>query len=104
MTLRSASYIEFAQMFRRFGAEVTIVEKNARLVSHEDEDVSAEIRAFLEAEGTSYGWSSGIHGFISSPIQKQESLCLLFWHFLETSGLASTALDTTQRGYGSAEG
>jgi len=49
------SYIglEFAQMYRRFGAEVTIVEKNARLVSREDEDVSAEIRAFLEAEGIS---------------------------------------------------
>jgi len=47
------SYIglEFAQMYRRFGAEVTIVEKNARLVSREDEDVSAEIRAILEAEG-----------------------------------------------------
>lgn len=47
------SYIglEFAQMYRRFGAEVTVVEKNTRLVSREDEDVSAEIRAFLEAEG-----------------------------------------------------
>ncbi|MET0937225.1 MAG: FAD-containing oxidoreductase [Luteibacter sp.] len=47
------SYIglEFAQMFRRFGSEVTIVEMGPRLVGHEDEDVSAEIRAFLEAEG-----------------------------------------------------
>lgn len=47
------SYIglEFAQMFRRFGADVTVVEQGSRLVGHEDEDVSAEIRAFLEAEG-----------------------------------------------------
>ena len=47
------SYIglEFAQMFRRFGAEVTVVEQGPRLVGHEDEDVSAEIRQFLEAEG-----------------------------------------------------
>jgi pyruvate/2-oxoglutarate dehydrogenase complex dihydrolipoamide dehydrogenase (E3) component len=47
------SYIglEFAQMYRRFGAKVTVVEMGPRLVGKEDEDVSAEIRAFLEAEG-----------------------------------------------------
>lgn len=47
------SYIglEFAQMYRRFGAKVTVVEQGPRLVGKEDEDVSAEIRAFLEAEG-----------------------------------------------------
>lgn len=47
------SYIglEFAQMFRRFGAEVTIVEKAPRLIAREDEDVREAIRAILEAEG-----------------------------------------------------
>ncbi|HEX5111148.1 MAG TPA: FAD-containing oxidoreductase [Vicinamibacterales bacterium] len=47
------SYIglEFAQMFRRFGAEVTVVEKAPRLISREDEDVSDEIRRILEREG-----------------------------------------------------
>jgi pyruvate/2-oxoglutarate dehydrogenase complex dihydrolipoamide dehydrogenase (E3) component len=47
------SYIglEFAQMFRRFGAEVTIVEKAPRLIAREDEDVSEEIRQIMEAEG-----------------------------------------------------
>jgi pyruvate/2-oxoglutarate dehydrogenase complex dihydrolipoamide dehydrogenase (E3) component len=47
------SYIglEFAQIFRRFGSEVTIVEKGPRLAFHEDEDVSASIREFLEREG-----------------------------------------------------
>jgi pyruvate/2-oxoglutarate dehydrogenase complex dihydrolipoamide dehydrogenase (E3) component len=43
--------LEFAQMFRRFGAEVTVVEKGPRLVSREDEDVSQSIREILEAEG-----------------------------------------------------
>jgi pyruvate/2-oxoglutarate dehydrogenase complex dihydrolipoamide dehydrogenase (E3) component len=43
--------IEFGQMYRRFGAEVTIVEKSPRLVSHEDEDVSACVQSILEAEG-----------------------------------------------------
>jgi pyruvate/2-oxoglutarate dehydrogenase complex dihydrolipoamide dehydrogenase (E3) component len=47
------SYIglEFAQMYRRFGAEVTVVEMNDRLVSREDEDVSAAIADILAAEG-----------------------------------------------------
>jgi pyruvate/2-oxoglutarate dehydrogenase complex dihydrolipoamide dehydrogenase (E3) component len=47
------SYIglEFAQMYRRFGCEVTVVEMGPRLVAREDEDVSDEIRSFLEAEG-----------------------------------------------------
>ncbi|ORE97502.1 FAD-containing oxidoreductase [Aurantimonas sp. 22II-16-19i] len=46
------SYIglEFAQMYRRFGAKVTVIEKGPRLVSREDEDVSSAIREILEAE------------------------------------------------------
>jgi pyruvate/2-oxoglutarate dehydrogenase complex dihydrolipoamide dehydrogenase (E3) component len=43
--------LEFAQIFRRFGSEVTVIEKSSRLVSHEDQDVSASIKAFLEKEG-----------------------------------------------------
>ncbi|MBS7458125.1 FAD-containing oxidoreductase [Coralloluteibacterium stylophorae] len=47
------SYIglEFAQMYRRFGAEVTVIEKGPRLIGREDPDISAEVRAILEAEG-----------------------------------------------------
>lgn len=47
------SYIglEFAQMYRRFGAKVTVVEMGDRLVSREDEDVSAAIADILAAEG-----------------------------------------------------
>ncbi len=47
------SYIalEFAQMYRRFGARVTVIEKGPRLTSREDEDVSATIKEILEAEG-----------------------------------------------------
>jgi pyruvate/2-oxoglutarate dehydrogenase complex dihydrolipoamide dehydrogenase (E3) component len=43
--------LEFAQMYRRFGAEVTVVEKAPRLIAREDEDVSATVQAILEAEG-----------------------------------------------------
>jgi pyruvate/2-oxoglutarate dehydrogenase complex dihydrolipoamide dehydrogenase (E3) component len=47
------SYIglEFAQMYRRFGSEVTLIERESRLISHEDEEISAAIRSSLEAEG-----------------------------------------------------
>jgi pyruvate/2-oxoglutarate dehydrogenase complex dihydrolipoamide dehydrogenase (E3) component len=43
--------LEFAQMYRRFGARVTVVEKGPRLASREDEDVSATVREILAAEG-----------------------------------------------------
>jgi pyruvate/2-oxoglutarate dehydrogenase complex dihydrolipoamide dehydrogenase (E3) component len=53
LVIIGGSYIalEFAQMYRRFGAEVTVIEKGPRLTSREDEDVSATVREILEAEG-----------------------------------------------------
>lgn len=42
--------LEFGQMFRRFGSKVTILEKSDRLVSREDEDISAAIKDILEQE------------------------------------------------------
>lgn len=53
LVIVGGSYIglEFAQIYRRFGAEVTVVEKGPRLVSREDEDVSLAIREILEGEG-----------------------------------------------------
>jgi len=43
--------LEFAQMYRRFGSEVTIVEMGPRLIQREDEDISDAIREILESEG-----------------------------------------------------
>jgi pyruvate/2-oxoglutarate dehydrogenase complex dihydrolipoamide dehydrogenase (E3) component len=53
LVIIGGSYIalEFAQMYRRFGAEVTVIEKGPRLTSREDEDVSHTIKDILEAEG-----------------------------------------------------
>ena len=47
------SYIglEFAQMFRRFGSEVTVIEMAPRLIAREDEDMSARRRRDPEREG-----------------------------------------------------
>jgi pyruvate/2-oxoglutarate dehydrogenase complex dihydrolipoamide dehydrogenase (E3) component len=43
--------LEFGQMYRRFGSEVTIVEMGPRLIGHEDEDVSEAAQKILELEG-----------------------------------------------------
>ena len=43
--------LEFAQIYRRFGSDVTIVEMGPRLIGREDEDVSQAVRDILEAEG-----------------------------------------------------
>jgi pyruvate/2-oxoglutarate dehydrogenase complex dihydrolipoamide dehydrogenase (E3) component len=46
--------LEFAQMYRRFGSEVTVVEKGSRLLAREDEDVAMEIHKVLEGEGIGF--------------------------------------------------
>lgn len=53
LVIIGGSYIglEFAQMYRRFGSKVTVIEKFDRLLPREDDDVVAEIRAILEREG-----------------------------------------------------
>jgi len=50
------SYIglEFAQMYRRFGSKVTIIEKNARIIQREDPEVSKEVQKVLESEGIEF--------------------------------------------------
>ena len=53
LVIIGGSYIgmEFAQMYRRFGSRVTVVEMGQRLIAREDEEVSAEIQKILEGEG-----------------------------------------------------
>jgi pyruvate/2-oxoglutarate dehydrogenase complex dihydrolipoamide dehydrogenase (E3) component len=53
LVIVGGSYIglEFAQMYRRFGSRVTVVERGDALIGREDDDVSAEVRAILEREG-----------------------------------------------------
>jgi pyruvate/2-oxoglutarate dehydrogenase complex dihydrolipoamide dehydrogenase (E3) component len=59
------SYIglEFAQMYRRFGAEVTVIEMAPRLVAREDEDVSDAIREILTDDGIVVRTSAACIGF-----------------------------------------
>ncbi|MBL8895785.1 MAG: FAD-containing oxidoreductase [Rhizobiales bacterium] len=53
LVIIGGSYIglEFAQIYRRFGSEVTVIEMAPRLVPREDEDVSAVVRDILQREG-----------------------------------------------------
>ncbi len=53
LVIIGGSYIglEFGQMYRRFGSEVTIVEMGSRLIQRDDEDVSEAVREILENEG-----------------------------------------------------
>ena len=56
LVIVGGSYIglEFAQMYRRFGSKVTVIEMGPRLIGREDDDVSAAIQAILEAEGIAF--------------------------------------------------
>lgn len=53
LVIVGGSYIglEFAQMMRRFGSEVTVIEKGPRIISREDEDVSIAVHDILAGEG-----------------------------------------------------
>ena len=53
LAIIGGSYVglEFAQIFRRLGARVTVVERGQRLVSHEDPDVSDALADVLQQEG-----------------------------------------------------
>ncbi|RTQ50798.1 mercuric reductase [Hymenobacter gummosus] len=56
LLILGASYIglEFGQMYRRFGARVTIVDTKPRVMSREDEDVQQELQKLLEDEGIEF--------------------------------------------------
>jgi pyruvate/2-oxoglutarate dehydrogenase complex dihydrolipoamide dehydrogenase (E3) component len=64
LVVLGGSYVglEFAQMYRRFGSEVTVIELASRLVAREDEDVSQAIGDFLAEEGIDIRVNSRVVG------------------------------------------
>jgi len=56
LVIIGGSYIglEFAQMYRRFGSRVTVVELSKRVIAREDDDVSDAVQAILEREGIAF--------------------------------------------------
>src|SRR4051812_741993 len=43
--------LEFCQMFRRFGSEVTVIQQGGQILPREDAEIAAELQRALEAEG-----------------------------------------------------
>jgi len=64
LVILGGSYIglEFGQMYRRFGSEVTVIEHAERLISHEDPDICDAIRRILEGEGIRILTSASVGG------------------------------------------
>ena len=64
LVILGGSYVglEFAQVYRRFGSKVTVIEFGPRLISREDDDVSQAVAGFLEAEGIDVRVNSAIVG------------------------------------------
>ena len=56
LVIVGGSYIglEFAQMYRRFGSQVTVIERGPRTISREDAEVSSAVQAILEREGIAF--------------------------------------------------
>ncbi len=107
--------IEFAQMMRRFGAKVTVVERAAKLLPREDDDVSDGIRAILEAEGVEFQLGAeclslsrqgklvvvGAVCGATSPAVAGSHLLLAIGRRPNTDdlGLAAAGIDLDERGY-----
>jgi pyruvate/2-oxoglutarate dehydrogenase complex dihydrolipoamide dehydrogenase (E3) component len=115
LVIVGGSYIalEFAQMYRRFGARVTVIQRGPRLTSREDEDVSAAIKEILEAEGinivlnaTDIRFAKRDNGFEVTPADGAEPIAGT--HLLaavgrvpntDDLGLENAGVQTDKRGY-----
>jgi pyruvate/2-oxoglutarate dehydrogenase complex dihydrolipoamide dehydrogenase (E3) component len=108
--------IEFGQMFRRFGAEVTIVERGAQLLSREDDDVARAIQEILTEDGVQVlleteASSAAInaHGVIEISVNTPQGESRLEGSHLliatgrrpnsDTLNLAATGVETDSRGF-----
>jgi pyruvate/2-oxoglutarate dehydrogenase complex dihydrolipoamide dehydrogenase (E3) component len=74
LVIAGASYVglEFAQMFARFGARVTVIERGSRPATREDEDISAAIRDIVAADGVEFIFNANVH----SVAEADASICL----------------------------
>lgn len=117
LIIAGASYIglEFAQMYARFGAKVTVIERGPRPASREDEDISASIRDILEADGVSFLFNTTVeavakagHGVLMSLKSGERRASMEGTHLLIALGrtpntadlnLAAAGLETNARGF-----
>jgi len=117
LVIVGGSYVglEFAQMYRRFGSEVTVVEMGPRVIGREDEDVSESVREILEMEGVRFRLNAkcisasmrgenvavGIHCEQGPPEALGTQLLLAVGRTPNTHdlGLEKAGVATDQRGY-----
>ena len=113
LVIIGGSYIglEFAQMFRRFGAEVTVVERGPRLASREDDDVCVAIKDILEREGIAIQLNSndirvekdgdGVAVSTGTDVVRGSHLLVAVGRVPNTDdlGLDAAGVDTDARGY-----
>jgi pyruvate/2-oxoglutarate dehydrogenase complex dihydrolipoamide dehydrogenase (E3) component len=88
LVILGGSYIglEFGQMYRRFGSEVTMIELGPRLIAREDEDISQAIADFLREEGIDVRLDSKVVG-----VEKQDNSIAVK---VESAGKASQVVGT----------
>ncbi len=107
--------LEFAQMFRRFGSEVTVVQSAAHILPNEDDDITDELQRALESEGIKFYLQARAtqthreNGRISLTIETQTGRETLSGsHLLVAVGrspntkdldLAKTGVQTTDKGF-----
>jgi pyruvate/2-oxoglutarate dehydrogenase complex dihydrolipoamide dehydrogenase (E3) component len=117
LVIIGGSYIglEFAQMYRRFGAQVTVVEMSPRIIPREDPEISAAIRAVLEHEGVTIhtgaqciavrrdgaGVTLGLRCEDAAPLVRGSHLLVAAGRRPNTDdlGLAAAGIETDPQGY-----
>jgi pyruvate/2-oxoglutarate dehydrogenase complex dihydrolipoamide dehydrogenase (E3) component len=107
--------LEFAQMFRRFGSEVTVIEQGPRLAGREDDDIAAALTAILEEDGIGIRTGSRVerlerdgNGIAATVATDGRSERTSATHLLVAVGrtpntedlsLAAAGVETDERGY-----
>lgn len=92
--------VEFAQMFRRFGSEVTVVVRGKQFLAREDEDISAAFQQIMEEDGikvlmeTETARVEGGDGKVSLVLKKgSEQWTVTGTHLLVATGRTSNTED-----------
>lgn len=117
LVIIGGSYIglEFAQMYRRFGSRVSVVEMAPRIIPREDEDISAAVADILESEGVALHTGaecirvSGQTGSIAVTLRRADTAREIAGSHLliatgrrpntDDLGLEAAGIETDERGY-----
>jgi pyruvate/2-oxoglutarate dehydrogenase complex dihydrolipoamide dehydrogenase (E3) component len=109
--------VEFAQMFRRFGARVSILQRGSRILPNEDPDVSEEMKSILESANVEIYTNANLDQISSIPtgqvvlkanLPNEETKSIVGSHVLAAAGripnieglnLGAAGVETDKRGF-----